>query len=198
MITGNSNTGFAAVQALAKKYHDQVYIRALVRTNDKKAKFQELKHVDVVAGIDATRPDAADDALFGVDSCFITSPNFAENRAELQIALVDAAKKAGVKHVVLMSVQGAQWEAITFAKQFRKVEKHLEASGLAYTHIRASMFMDNFIGSKTSIVDGGAIYGCHGDGKYSTVAMEGNIRAVLSSLSVTADPTFYSLQTWAT
>ena len=58
--------------------------------------------------------------------------------------MVDEAKRAGVQRIVKLSVYGAAEEAFTFARWHRGVEKHIEASGLAWTFLRPSGFMQNF------------------------------------------------------
>jgi len=44
-------------------------------------------------------------------------------------------------------------------------ERDLEASGLAYTHLRPHTFMQNLLGSIPSIVGEGKIYSCMGQGR---------------------------------
>lgn len=58
-------------------------------------------------------------------------------------ALVDAAREAGVRHFVYTSVLGAAPDhPLDFARAKWRVERHLEASGLGYTILRPSAFMD--------------------------------------------------------
>ena len=45
---------------------------------------------------------------------------------------------SGLKHVVKLSVLGAEYEAISFGKWHRANEKKLEASGLQWTFLRRS------------------------------------------------------------
>ena len=98
----------------------------------------------------------------GVDHALIVPPNPAANskpfdRAHIANKAIDAAKAAGVKLVVLLSVLGAQYEAITFGKEFRFTEKHLEASGLKWISLRAAAFQENAIGAAQFIKQG--VYG---------------------------------------
>ena len=96
------------------------------------------ERVESVA-IDFDRPETIAPALRGVETVFVLS-----NMVEPEKRLVDEAKKAGVKRVVKLSVNGAAEEAFTFAKWHRAVEKHIEASGLRWTFLRPSGFMQNF------------------------------------------------------
>ena len=56
---------------------------------------------------------------------------------------VDAAKAAGVRHIVKQSVQGAAEESYSLANIHRPVEKAIENSGLAWTFLRPNSFMQN-------------------------------------------------------
>lgn len=63
-----------------------------------------------------------------------------------------------MKLIVLLSVLGAQYEAVTFAKEFRSNEKHLEASGLKWVTLRAAAFQENVLGAAAFIKEHG-VYG---------------------------------------
>lgn len=53
---------------------------------------------------------------------------------------VDAAEEAGTERVVFLSLLGAEKNPVV---PHRRIERHLEASGLSYTFLRASFFMQN-------------------------------------------------------
>ncbi len=63
------------------------------------------------------------------------------------IDLIDAAKEAGVKHFVFISVLGSDrgYEDAPVFKAKRQVEKYLEASGLNYTILRPSAFASSLL-----------------------------------------------------
>src|SRR5262249_20964450 len=70
-----------------------------------------------------------------------------------------------VKHVLFLSVVGAEYEAIRFARQFRFGEKYVEASGLNWTHLRTIFFQDNFLGWADGIKHGALYLGIR-DGRF--------------------------------
>ncbi|HJY86605.1 MAG TPA: SDR family oxidoreductase [Candidatus Acidoferrales bacterium] len=92
--------------------------------------------------LDFGRPETLGPALNGVERVFLISGN-APNQTELELNVVRAAKRAGVRHLVKSSVWGAQSEAFAFAKIHRPVEKEIEASGMAYTFLRPNGYMQN-------------------------------------------------------
>lgn len=59
-----------------------------------------------------------------------------------QMALVDAAKSAGVEHFVFVSFRDNPRIQYPLTEAKRAVERHLKASGMAYTILQASYFME--------------------------------------------------------
>ena len=97
-------------------------------------------------------------ALKGVDKLFLLSGNV-PNQSQIEINAVEEAKKAGVKHIVKLSVLHADGEQYTFARWHRVAEKAIEKSGVAWTFLRPTGFMQNFVNYNAgSIKEQGAIY----------------------------------------
>lgn len=92
-------------------------------------------HVNVVTGEGVT------DALAGVDAAFLLSPPGYTNQDALLGPVIEAAKAQGVKKVVLMTAMGANADPNA---PMRKLELHLEQSGLTWNVIRPNWFMQNF------------------------------------------------------
>lgn len=85
--------------------------------------------------------EGVENAVKGVDKIFLLSPPGHVNQNELLIPVVNQAKAAGVKKVVLMTAMGVN--AIE-TSPLRQVELHLEKSGLTYNIVRPNWFMQNF------------------------------------------------------
>jgi len=124
-------------------------------------------------GIDAVVANFADprslrQAMQGVDKLFLVAGG-APNQTELELNVVNAAKESGVKHVVKLSVWGADGEAFSFSHVHRPVERAIEASGMAWTHLRPNGFMQNTITYMPTIKSEGKIYQPAGDAKISHV-----------------------------
>lgn len=110
--------------------------------------------------LDYDRPETIRPALEGVDTLFLLS-----NTVDPERKVVDEAKRAGVKRVVKLSVLRAAEEGFTFARWHRAVEQHIEASGLAWTFLRPSSFMQNMVNYEgETIRSQSAIYASAGDG----------------------------------
>lgn len=132
LITGASGTvGSEVVKALGAR---GAKFRAGYRSRPQNVP----KGVDSVA-LDFDKPETIRPALAGVETLFLLS-----NMVEPEKKVVDEAKRAGVKRVVKLSVNGAAEESFTFARWHRGVEKYIEGSGLPWTFLRPSGFMQNF------------------------------------------------------
>ena len=136
--------------------------------SQKKVEAARAEGLDTVM-IDYTQPETLASALDGVDKLFLLSGG-APDQTEREINAVEAAKAAGVKHIVKLSVWGAEGEAFSFAKVHRPVEKAVEASGVAWTHLRPNGFMQNLQNYMIGTIKSqGAIYSSTGDAKISHV-----------------------------
>lgn len=114
--------------------------------------------------------DAARRALDGVETLFMVSAAEALDRVDQHRAFVDAAAAAGVRHVVYTSFLNASAEAtFTLARHHWATEEHLEASGLAWTFLRDSLYAD-FLPLLAG--DDGVLRGPAGDGRASFVAID--------------------------
>jgi uncharacterized protein YbjT (DUF2867 family) len=106
-------------------------------------------------------------ALAGCDKLYLVTAGLDGPRLEAQT--IDVAKTAGVKHVVKLSVIGAEYEMISFGKWHRASERKLEASGLAWTFLRPGNFMSNALWWADTIKRDGAVYQPDGAGKTAVI-----------------------------
>jgi uncharacterized protein YbjT (DUF2867 family) len=122
-----------------------------------------------VAICDYHQPDTVRAALQGCDTLFLLGPNLLD-QTPLEIGVVDAAKAAGVRHVVKLSVMGAVDEAYSLAHVHRPVEKAIEASGLTWTFLRPNSYMQNVVTfMKPTIQSDSMFYSASGDARISHI-----------------------------
>ncbi len=98
--------------------------------------------VDAVA-FDFGEPATWEAAYAGVDTAYVMRPPHISNIARDMAPALEAMEAAGVKHVVLLSVMGA--EDMSWVPH-AKIEAWLEASSMTWTFIRPSFFMENLSG----------------------------------------------------
>lgn len=102
-------------------------------------------------------------AVRGVTAVYLASPG--DFPAEPEQRLVDAAKGAGARKIVKLSAVGTE-RADT---PLRRVERHIEASGLAWTFLRPNWFFQNYSTSQVQAVRGGTLAEPAGDAKTAFV-----------------------------
>lgn len=134
---------------------------------------------------------AAVRALQGADALFMVSASESAERLEQHRTFIDAAAAAGVQHVVYTSFLGAAPDAtFTLARDHWATEEHLRASGMKWTFLRDSFYLD-FL--PTLAGDDGVIRGPGGDGRVGAVAridVARSAAAVLTSLDRHAGRTY--------
>ena len=118
---------------------------------------------------DLSRPETLDAALNGVEKALLlTAPS--PEALDQEKNFIQAARRAGLRHVVKFSAYGAGLHAPHyFGRQHGEAERALEDSGLPFTMLRPNGFFQNFLGSAGSIRERGAIHAPAGDMKFSAV-----------------------------
>jgi uncharacterized protein YbjT (DUF2867 family) len=79
-------------------------------------------------------------AFRGVEVMFLMRPPQLSNIGRDMVPALEAARAAGVGHVVLLSLQGAEHNKVV---PHARIEAWLRDSGLAWTFVRPSFFMEN-------------------------------------------------------
>ena len=139
--------------------------RALIHSPDKAAPIERLG-LETALG-DFEQPDTLEAAMAGCDHLFLLSPPN-PRQPEQEQNVIDAAKRAGVEHVVKQSVPGADPDApLAFGRWHAQIEQYLVQSGLAHTLLRPNYFMQNFLMSAQSVAEQGVLYGMTGEGRIS-------------------------------
>lgn len=112
-------------------------IRVLVRDKRKVAHLDA--YVEPVVG-DLDRPETLAPAVKNVERIFLVT-----YETQQDINILEAAKRAGVPHIVKLSTLEATEHKIKVGKWHYEREELIRASGLAWTFLRPGMFMSNSI-----------------------------------------------------
>lgn len=120
-------------------------------------------------------------ALAGVDLLFMVSAAESADRLEQHRTFIDAAAAAGVSHVVYTSFLGASPTAtFTLARDHAVTEEQLRTSGMAWTFLRDSFYLDllpEFAG------EDGLIRGPAGEGRVGAVLRTDVARSAVAVLT---------------
>ena len=155
LVTGATGlNGTALVRKLSAK---GVPLRALVRNAAKAAEIAALPNVEIAIA-DMAKPETLPAALAGVDRAMLNS-SADPAMVEVQSNFIAAAAKAGVRHVVKLSgIMPDLDSPFRFARMHGEIEKRLEASGMAFTHLRAGEFMPSYFRQVPMILAKGALF----------------------------------------
>jgi uncharacterized protein YbjT (DUF2867 family) len=138
--------------------------RLLLRDPQKGRAFAD--QADLVRG-DLDDPASLGAAMQGVDRVYLVSAGADLVRIEGQV--VDAAVAGGVRHVVKLSVLGADQPTMTFARWHAESERRLTDSGLAWTMLRPVNFTSNSLAWAGTIREHGAFYQPTGAGRWAAI-----------------------------
>ena len=131
-------------------------VRGLVRNPTRGATLAGLPNVELVEG-DMARPETLTEPLKGVDRAMLISSSDA-GMLEIQSNFIDAARSAGVQHIVKLSgIMPDTDSPFRFARMHGEIEQKLERSGIAYTHLRAGEFMHAYFRQVPAIVAQGTV-----------------------------------------
>src|SRR5262245_51886243 len=124
-------------------------VRAMVQSTAKAADLAQAGAQVVAADFD--KPETLRAALDGVERCLLLSA-VDQRLVEREARFVEAAKKAGVRHLVKFSAIGAHPAAsFTFGRQHGEAEHRIMASGVPFTFIQPNFFMQNLLWSADTI-----------------------------------------------
>ncbi|MGY3585958.1 NAD(P)H dehydrogenase (quinone) [Bradyrhizobium sp. USDA 4341] len=115
---------------------DPVDITVLTRRPDA----PQLPKGASIAAVDFDQPDTLQSALRGADRLFVSHGTSSQQVAN-EIALIDAAVAAGVRHVVKLSALGPASRLNPFAWHMQ-IEAHLAQQPVASTVLRPSAYVD--------------------------------------------------------
>src|ERR671920_2416189 len=154
-VLGNLGTTDANLRALA---HDE-------------AKAQSIKDrgVEAVVG-DFLEPETLVPALEGVDTVLLITPIHPEQVTQASNVIKAAKDSGNDPRIVRLSVHQASHEApASNSRQHAQIEDELISSGLPYTLLRPTTFMQNTLAAARTVASEGKIYQPFKDGKLGMI-----------------------------
>ncbi len=187
LVTGaTGHLGSGTIEFLLNKVSPND-IAALARSEEKGAILKE-KGIDVRIG-NYEDYDSLINAFQGIDKLLLISSSEMGNRAAQHINVINAAKEAGVKHIVYTSFirqkddpNSALW---FIAKDHVETEEYLMNCGISYTIFKNGFYMDmitDFIGQ--NVLETQIVFLPAGDGKVS-FALRKEIAGALANMLTT-------------
>ena len=127
----------------------------------------------------ANTPEVVE-ALKGIDILLMVSARENPERVKEHQDFLDAAKLAGVEHIVYTSFYGADEKAtFTLSRDHAQTEAYIKELGFTYTFLRDNFYLDFLI---DMALENGEIRGPAGNGKVSAVARKDTSRVAAEIL----------------
>ena len=125
--------------------------------------------------------DSMREALEGAGTLLLVPAAEAVDRVHQHLTAVDAARDAGVERIVYLSFVNAAPDAVfTLARHHWATEEHIRSSGVAFTFVRMSMYMDFIPGFAG---EDGVIRGPAGDGRVGAILRDDVANACVAVLT---------------
>jgi NAD(P)H dehydrogenase (quinone) len=166
LITGASgHLGRGTIEFLLKK-ETGTKLRALVRSEEKGAELKQ-KSVEISVG-DYFDYNSLIKAMQDVNVLLFVSSGTLERRQYQHEQVINAAKESGIQHIIYTSVLKAKMDTkFTAGIDHAVTEKLILDSGINYTFMRNTFYLDFLPGFLGNPVESGAIYYSAGDSKIS-------------------------------
>lgn len=184
-ITGaNGQLGQLVIDALLRTVPASEIV-ATVRTLEKGQALAERGVQVRIADYD--RPDTLESAFAGVDTLLLVSASEIGRRFPQHQAVIDAARRAGVKLLAYTSILHADRSPLPLAVEHLQTERYLQASGVPHVLLRNGWYAENYTVSIPTALQHGAFLGSAGEGRISWASRADFAEAAAAVLTAPAD-----------
>jgi NAD(P)H dehydrogenase (quinone) len=152
LVTGSAGkTGRAIIRALTKKRES---VRAIAHSPEQVPPLRALGVEDVLIG-DLLDPASVAQAVQGVRAVYHIAPNVNPDELDIGKTILRAARSANVERFIFHSVLRPQIEAMPHHWQKLRVEESILESGLPFTILQPTIYMQNLLAYWDQIVEDG-------------------------------------------
>jgi len=168
------------------KYLKDAGAKHIVAISRKSEKLTDLAgaNVELRAG-SFDDPAGLATAFAGIERLLIVSTDDQNNRKQQQISAVEAATKAGVKHIAYTGIVSPYPEtdpAAAIPDSHFWTEVKIAASGLDFSLLRNNLYTDYLIPSAQNAIASGTLYHATGTGRRATITREDCAAAAAAAL----------------
>jgi NAD(P)H dehydrogenase (quinone) len=119
---------------------------------------------------DYDRAATLDTAFMGADKVLLISSNEVGRRAPQHKAVIDAAKRVGVKLLAYTSILHADTSPLSLAAEHKDTEEYLKSSGVPFVLLRNGWYTENYTASIPAALQHGVFIGSAGSGRIASAA----------------------------
>ncbi len=152
LVTGAAGkTGQAVTRALVRV---GASVRALVHKEEYQDSVESAGVSEIYLG-DLLNLNDLQEIMEGVEAVYHICPNVHPGEMDIGVGVIQAAKEAGVNHFVYHSVLHPQIESMPHHWLKLRVEEHLIESGLPFTILQPTAYMQNVAALIPKLLEGG-------------------------------------------
>lgn len=133
--------------------------------------------------LDYNRPETIASALQGAEKVLLISGSEVGQRVPQHTAVVDAAKKAGVQHLVYTSALHADTTELAVAPEHKATEEVIRASGIPFTFLRNGWYHENYVDTIKQAAQTGEFVGAAADGRVASATRKDFADAAIAVLT---------------
>jgi uncharacterized protein YbjT (DUF2867 family) len=137
--------------------------------------------VELLQG-DLSEPGSLVRAVQGISSIVLVTPAV----PALEIAVIDAARRAGVGHVTKITSDASPDSPVARRRDHHRIEQALAASGLPHTLVRGNAYMQNVLALAPAIAATGSFASSAGDGRIGMVDSR-DVAAVAATIAASPE-----------
>ncbi|MFE7445123.1 SDR family oxidoreductase [Streptomyces chartreusis] len=120
---------------------------------------------------DFADPESLASAFDGAQKLLLVSTTTPSERIDNHRRAIDAAKAAGVSHLVYTSSANAESARMILAEAHRETERYLRASTIPFTILRNGWYLENYTTQLSLYQQHGSIPGAAGDGRLNAATI---------------------------
>jgi NAD(P)H dehydrogenase (quinone) len=181
VVTGaTGKLGSLVVEGLLKKVSARE-IAVAVRSPEK-ANALVVRGVEIRPA-DYSRPETLAKAFAGAEKVLLVSSSEVGRRVPQHLAVIDAAKGAGVRLLAYTGVLHGEASRLALAAEHQATEAALRASGLAWVFLRNGWYVENYAEHLGPALENGALVGSAGSGRIAAAARADYAEAAVAVLT---------------
>ncbi|RYZ35914.1 MAG: SDR family oxidoreductase [Myxococcaceae bacterium] len=183
VVTGaTGKLGQFVVEGLLKKVPANqvaVAVRDPAKAKDWAARGVQVRKADY------SQPETLAGAFGKGDTVLLISANEVGKRFPQHSAVLEAAKKAGVKRLAYTSAPYADTTGIQLVGEHKATEEAIKASGVPYTFLRNGWYFENYTDNLAPALEYGVVQGSAKDGRVSAASRKDYADAAVEVLTGT-------------
>ncbi|MDH7801332.1 MULTISPECIES: SDR family oxidoreductase [unclassified Rhizobium] len=196
LVTGAAGQlGQAVIRHLLETY--RVPVGDIVTASRDVSRLSALAEKGVeVRRADFDDPASLDTAFSGVTTLLVISTDALTVpglRLRQHKAAVEAAAKAGIRHIAYTSMPNPAKSLVSFAPDHLGTETAIKASGLPYTILRNAWYFDNHLHGMPQNLKSGQWFTARGNGRFADISREDCASAAAAALLKPAENRIYTL-----